>query len=830
MRTAASYTAAMQVAPSPAVPADTGLRIALPLLGWLAGTALQLQQPQLGSARGYVLTLGAAALLAAIGVLLQRRRRAAESPGARSAVVAITLAAALAAFAATGLRAGGRLADRLPAALEGQELVLTGVVAGLPQPDPQGVRFDFEPEQATLAGAVVRVPIRVSLYWGRGHDADELLLAPPPPISAGQRWRLPVRLKQPHGLRNPGGFDLELWLFERRIGATGSVRSGSGAAGAAQLLAAAVAHPVDRLRQRLRDAILLRVPQAGAAGVLAALAVGDQGAVDAADWALFRATGIAHLMSISGLHITMFAWLAGGAAGFAWRRSPRLALRWPAPLVARWCGVAAAGAYALLAGWGVPAQRTVLMLAVVAALRVGALRWPSLLVLLAAAFGVTLVDPWALLQPGFWLSFAAVAMLLVAAPQRAGEGRGLVPALRGALRTQAVASAGLTPLTLILFQQVAVLGFVANLIAIPLVTLLITPLALLGVGWPALWTPAAWLVDALLAALGWLAAWPWAVWSPPAAPVWAAAAALLGAALLLLPLPPRLRWLGLPLLLPLLLPPTERPPSGSFDLVVPDVGQGAAVLLRTRAHLLLYDAGPRYGLQADAGQRVLLPLLRARGENRIDLLVLSHRDTDHVGGAGSLLQGLDVRALLSSLEPQHPLRREPPPHRRCAAGQRWQWDGVAFEILHPPAGGDGAALSANARSCVLRVVAADGRSLVLTGDLDAAQEAALVRRAGAGLRAQLLLVPHHGSRSSSSAAFIAAVAPGTALVQAGYRNRFGHPAPEIQARYRDLGVELLRSDRCGAFSWPARGASRCEREVGRRYWHHQPALDTGPLP
>jgi competence protein ComEC len=502
-------------------------------------------------------------------------------------------------------------------------------------------------------------------------------------------------------------------------------------------------------------------------------------------------------------------------------------MRWlPAPLAARGCGVLAAAGYALLAGWGVPAQRTVLMLALVALLRSAGLRWPSLLVLLAAAAGVAVFDPWALLQPGFWLSFAAVALLMLSDAEAAGpavDRRGpqrLLRAARAGLRTQAIASLGLAPLTIVFFQQVAVVGFVANLVAIPLVTLLITPLALLGVLLPPLWTAAAWAVAALDRLLGALAALPWATFGAPAAPAWAVGLGLVGLAVLLLPLPWRLRGLGAPMLLPLLAPAPLPPAAGAVEVIVADVGQGSAVLVRTRRHLLVYDAGPRYAPEVDAGQRVLLPLLRARGEARIDRLVLSHRDVDHVGGAAALLAGVEVASIASSLEPGHPLRRAGVPHEPCAAGGRWQWDGVDFEWLHPLPGASGA--SPNALSCVLRVQAADGRSLLLAGDIEAAQEAALVARAGARLRAQVLVVPHHGSRTSSSEAFVQAVAPGTAVVQAGYRNRFGHPAPAVEARYAALGVELLRSDHCGAWTWTAEGSTRCEREAGARYWHHRP--------
>ena len=805
-------------------PPPTGVRIAAAALSWLLGTALQMQQAQLWADRWTLAGLGAG-----VALVLASRWRALRAAAAGLALLCLGLA--LAGFACAGWRASQRLADALPAALEGRDLQLDGVVAQMPQPGPQGTRFVFDVDAAWLDGQAVRVPARVALGWYRGFDGDVLLAAPPQALRAGQRWLLTARLRAPHGTLNPHGFDLELWLFEQGIRASGSVRSGPGAVN--RLLQERAGHPLERARQALRDAILLRVDDARAAGVLAALAVGDQAAIERDDWELFRRTGVAHLMSISGLHVTMFAWLAGLCIAALWRLSPRLMLACPVPPAARWGGVLAAGAYALLAGWGVPAQRTFWMLAALALLRSAGLRWPVPLVLLVAAVVVTLFDPWALLQPGFWLSFAAVALLMVSEPVRgarqgaAGSARRsqAVRALRQGLRSQWVASVGLAPLSMLFFQQVSIVGFVANLLAIPLITLAIVPLSLLGVAWPPLWQAAGLLVQALGSALGWLAGWPHGLWTAAAAPVWGMAAGLLGGALLVMPLPWRLRLLGLPLLLPLLAPPTLRPPPGEFEVVVADIGQGTAVLVRTRGHLMVYDAGPHYGPDTDAAQRALLPLLRARGERQVDLLVLSHRDIDHVGGAATLLQQLPVHALASSLEAGHALLSHGPPHRRCLAGQRWQWDGVTFEVLHPQPGDFRPSTAPNTLSCVLRVQAGSGNSLLLTGDIEAAQEAALVAQWGPALRSRLLLVPHHGSRTSSTEAFIGAVAPGTAVVQAGYGNRFGHPAPEVARRYRELGIELLRSDACGAWLLDARGATRCERQAAARYWHHR--VNTG---
>jgi competence protein ComEC len=806
---------------------DAAWRIALGALAWIGGTALQLQQAALWPGSVYAAGLLLAGFVAAAAAWWRWPTRGwlagpddpvgvQASPRGVEAFAVLVIALAATSFAATGLRAWLRLADALDPALEGRDLVVTGVVAELPRVSPIGTRFVFDVEAATLHGAPVQVPPRLWLGWFQGFDGEGLVGAPPADLRAGERWRLPLRLKAPHGTFNPHGFDLELWLFEQGIAATGTVRPG------AQRVGTTRANPVERLRQHLRDAILVRVADARAAGVLAALVVGDQAAIERDDWELFRATGVAHLMSISGLHVTMFAWLAGALIGRAWRWSPRLMLAWPAPQAARWGGLACAAAYALLAGWEVPAQRTVGMILVVVLLRSFGLRWPGLLVLLAAATAVVAGDPWALLQPGFWLSFVAVGLLMVSDAGREGPPRrGLLAHLREALRTQAVATVGLAPLSLVFFQQVSVVGFVANLAAIPLVTLLGTPLALLGMLVPPLWHVAAWVVQGLAAFLGALAQWPLATWNAGAAPAWGVAAGLAGGALLVAPLPWRLRAAGLPLLLALLVPAIERPPEGRFEAVQADIGQGTAVLVRTRSHLLVYDAGPQYSAEADAGARVLLPLLRARGERGVDRLVLSHRDTDHVGGAASLLAGLPVHASSTSLEAAHPLHARLPAHVRCAAGQGWQWDGVRFDVLHPEPEDYGRAPNKpNALSCVVKVTDSQGAALLLTGDIEAAQELGLVERRRPMLRSDWLAVPHHGSRTSSTPVFVDAVAPRVALVQAAYRSRFGHPAPDVEARWAGAGAAVVRSDRCGAVTRAADAALRCEREAARRYWHH----------
>ncbi len=792
------------------------------MVGFVAGSALQLQQPVLWRGAAYA-ALGIAGAGLLLAVFARTRWR-------RGILVAALLAGAACGGGLAGLRACLFMAGALDPAVEGRDLLLVGVVAQMPQRDEGGVRFRLDVESARWPAAVdagagpapPRVPARIALAWYRDEAADgEAEAGAAAPLHAGERWRFAVRLKAPHGRLNPHGFDQELRLWEQDVQATGYVRTGARDA-APQRLATTWRHPVERAREAVRDAVFARVADARQAGVIAALVTGDQAAIERADWEVFRATGVAHLMSISGLHVTMFAWLAAHAVGALWRRSARLMLRHPAPHAALVGGVLLAALYAVFSGWGVPSQRTVWMLAAASLLRLSGRRWPWPLVWLLIAAVVVAADPWALMQAGFWLSFAAVGILFTtgfARPEAAARA-GPAARLLAFLREQWVVTLALAPLGLLFFQQVSLVGLAANAVAIPWVTLVITPLAMLGSLAPPLWDLAAWAVRMLGLLLGWLAAWPWATVSVAAAPAWMAAAGVAGGVLLAMRLPWALRALGLPLLLPVLLWQAPRPAAGEFDVLAADVGQGNAVLVRTATHSLLYDAGPRFGPDSDAGQRVLVPLLRAFGE-RLDLLVLSHRDSDHTGGAAAVLAMQPQAALLSSIEAAHPLQALRPA-RRCEAGQRWHWDGVDFELLHPASEDYLSFTKPNAVSCVLRI--GNGRAAVLlAGDIERAQEAALVARAPA-LRADLLLVPHHGSKTSSSAALIEAAHARIALVQAGYRNRFGHPAPEVAARYAASGTRLVESARCGAARWrsEAPGALGCERAwENAHYWHHR---------
>ena len=792
---------------------------ALPALGWLLGLAWLQQCARLPTAaESLLLTLGFA-----VSCMLGWRWRSA---------FLMALAALLLAFTQGAWRADLRLSDGLPEAWEGRDVLLTGQVDSLPsatlgQGGTPGWRFQFELEQAHAGPSAQDPPLKLPRHLMLSVFGEPGAAAPD--VRAGEHWQWVARLKRPHGLMNPFAFDYELWMFEQDLRATGVVRPGS-----LQRLEAAPLGSLDAWRQRLRDALNRSVSDPNRAGVLAALSLGDQDAIAKSDWTLFRNVGVAHLLSVSGTHVTMFAWAAQFLVGWLWRRSARLCLFRPAPQVALWAGVMAALVYALFSGWGVPSQRTVWMLASLALLRSLGLRWPWPLFLLASAVIVTAIDPWAIGAAGFWLSFAAVGLLMASGGSPGGEGwRG---ALREGLRSQWIATLGLSPLSLLFFQQISVVGLAANLLAIPLVTFVIAPLSLIGAVVPWAWSLGDLCVRGLMAYLRWLDALPWAVWHLPVAPWWAQVSGLAGGALLVLPLPWRLRICGVALLLPLLWPAPLRPLPGEFVLLAADIGQGTAVLLQTAKHDMLFDTGPQYGPEADAGQRVLVPLLRGLGVMRLDMLMLSHRDSDHVGGAASIMQSLPVKELVSSLEEGHPLLSAGPPHRRCIQGERWAWDGVQFELLLPPAAQyDDPKLKSNAMSCVLRVSDAAGHSAMLAGDMEAPQELKMVEKyPAAALQSDLLMVPHHGSKTSSTDAMLNAVTPKLGVVQAGYRNRFGHPALPILARYQAHGIPVVTSPDCGALTWLSRDQSwTCQRQMAKRYWHSPPSQandeQQGPL-
>jgi competence protein ComEC len=704
-----------------------------------------------------------------------------------------------------------KLADRLAPELEGRDIEVVGAVAGLPAAGERGLRFEFEPEHAE-----VRLPSKMLLSWYRsphpGEMREEQSAILSAPVHPGERWRFTVRLRRPHGNANPHGFDYEAWLLERGIGATGYVRPRT-----SPLLLGkrnSLSDQIETVREAVRDRFKQVLGETPASGILAALAVGDQRAISAEEWRLFNRTGVTHLMSISGLHVTMVSGLFAWLAAWLWRRSAFLMLRMPARMAGALAAIAGALGYSLVAGFAVPAQRTFWMVTVVAlALCTGRIAAPARTLALALAV-VLVFDPWAVFAPGFWLSFGAVALIFfVATGEQSVAGQWL--------RVQWAITLGLAPAALFLFSQVSIVGPLANAVAIPLVSAVVTPLALLAAVLP--WDPllelAAWLLQWLLQFLEWCADLPAAVWQQHTPPLWSVLLALAGVAWLLAPRGLPWRATGLALMLPAVALPPPAPAPGEAWVTTLDVGQGLAVLVRTANRALLYDAGPAFGAEADSGERIIAPYLRATGIERLDAMVVTHNDADHSGGAASVVGNFEVDALLHSLPAGHPLPGMVAGAQRCAAGSSWEWDGVRFAVLHP-ANAAARAKKSNDLSCVLKVTAG-GRSMLLTGDIEKPAEGELTGRDAAVLESDVLLTPHHGSKTSSTQEFLAAVRASTAVIPVGYRNRFGHPNAEVAERYRNAGIELWRTDLEGAVTVHLANGNltiRSERRETRRYW------------
>jgi len=690
----------------------------------------------------------------------------------------------------------------LPLSLDGQTISVTGEIVSIPQDKPQRSRFDFQIHEIDGGQAVWRSRVRLSWY------------RPQQKLYAGQRWQLKIKLKPAHGFANPGGLDYEAWLFSKGIAATGYVRQAS----TARLLGQSPT--LHSFRQLLSDRILHAVPDSEHVGLLVALITGDRQHIKQRQWQVMTRTGTVHLMAISGLHIGLIYGLFFWLGRALWRSSARLCLIRPAQDVAVISGLIAALLYAAMAGFAIPTQRALIMITVVVAAILSRRMTSPIDVLQAALLVVLLIDPLAILSIGFWLSFAAVAVILLAMDRTPQSSQ-----WRQLFQIQWVLALGLLPLTSLFFSQVSVVAPLMNIIAVSWVGLLVVPLSLAGALLaslsPFLGGLVLGLADTLMQWL-WLLLLPasnspYAVLHPANPTIWVMLCALVGLALVLFHRLNAYRIGGLLLLAPLLISASSPVDRDEFQVDILDVGQGLSVVVRTARHTLLYDTGFSNDSGFDVGQRVILPYLWHEGIRELDHVVLSHDDRDHVGGYGSIRREMPVRKLTAM--PGSRYLAGPDSVNACRAGDRWQWDGVSFEFLHPDTNVE---TSENNRSCVLKV-SAPGGSVLLTGDIEKAVEQKLIANIRHQLQADVLLAPHHGSATSSSREFIDSVQPDEVVYSAGFRNRFGFPKPQVTARYLRSGVEQWTTANTGMIRYRFRDqAGSYERSIyrqdRRRFW------------
>ncbi|KLD65906.1 DNA internalization-related competence protein ComEC/Rec2 [Dyella japonica] len=674
-------------------------------------------------------------------------------------------------------RGGAAMDARLPREREGQDITVVGHVADLPLLGNDATGFLLDLEHAAVGGTPLPLHGRVRVNWYRNA----------PEIRPCSRWRLSLRLKRPRGLLNPGGADGERSALERHIVAVGYVREG-----ADNTSLESTGFCINRVRAAISRAIAVRVGDAHDAALLQTFSVGDTRGLSQHDWEVARANGIPHLIAISGFHVGVAALFGVWLARLVYLLVPRCGRRLPRVQAQAVAAMVVAAVYSALAGFGLPTVRTLLMIAIVALARCSRRHPTGAQTLSLALLVVLLVDPLSMLSAGFWLSFIGVAFLMLSLSIR---GKGLRGFLHELSAGQLVMTLSLLPLTMWFFGEASLVGALSNLIAVPFVSFVIVPAALIGMISLAICPPlaqpvfaaAAWLAHAQWWLLERMATWPGAHWYLPEVSGWALVLATLGALWLFVPRGVPMRWLGGLLFLPLLFPSRTLPTQGGFQLWMLDVGQGLSVVIRTEHHALVYDAGARYPSDFDLGEAAVLPSLHALGIRQLDLIVASHADNDHAGGMPAVAAAFPAAERISG-EPE----RLPIPMAACEVGKTWQWDGVSLRVL--ASGGSGS--PANDRSCVLLVEGRGGRAL-LTGDITAAVEPTVAASLPPG-PPLVITVPHHGSKTSSSAAFIQASAPALALVSAGWRNRFHHPSAVVIKRYDEAGVPWLNTATAGA--------------------------------
>lgn len=711
-----------------------------------------------------------------------------------------------------------KLADRLEPELIRQPLVLTGSIVELPRHENKNWRFVFEPDSARLEGETVSVPSRIRLGW---YKTDTQL-------SSAQRWQLQVKLKPATGLQNPGLFDFERWLFQRGIGARGYVVTSKNN----RLLDHLMGHSVfDRLREHIRQSLTSYSEYPDAVALVLALTVGDKSYISPGSWETFRVLGINHLVAISGLHVGMIVLLTYWMAGRLWRLSVRVCEWIPAPLIQAVAGVVAAFLYAGMAGFSLPTQRAMVMISVVLLAKIFLVNLQPFRQLAIAVFVVLLWDPLAIIAPGFWLSFMAVTAIFMSIgdqsdrrekPDKNTKIQDWLVKVRQLVVMQWSITLLLLPFSLLFFNQVSVVSPLANLLLIPVFSFFIVPLSLLltllnqldhGLV-ESLFRQYLDVVEWLLLFLEQLAVYDWFVFQT-------AEISLYRFAMLLLPVFVwylgnfRFRkFLAIVILVAALFFPQAKRAENLLFVTVLDIGQGTSVLLEAAGKILLYDLGPRYGNGNSATLSVVVPFLKNRGIKSIDMLVISHSDSDHAGDLPGFLGEIHVEKLVAG-ERLEVFRQ----HDLCRSGQKWKWQQTVFEFLSP----DRHPAKDNNASCVLRVEHGENH-LLLTGDMEKTVERRLLKGDWQKLEAEVVLVPHHGSKSSSTPEFVKAVDARYVINTSGYLNRYGFPKEIVKNRWLKNGAEFLNTGELGALELiigtRVNGISfQTFRQKYAKYWH-----------
>lgn len=703
----------------------------------------------------------------------------------------------------------------LPDSFEGKTLTAIGYIASIPATSEQMTSFQFAVQTLQFENTIFREKSLVHLNW-RGSKYDNL----PQKLHAGDQWQLSVRLKKVYGTMNPGGFDYEAHALQEGIRANGYVLAKNKADN--QLLNQhKYSYFLTRAREYLKTKIEKNLPLTSTSPWIVALVLGERNNISAENWEILRNTGTNHLMAIAGLHVGIMSGLAFAIVSWAWRRRSFLALRLPAQHAGSIAALIMALLYSALAGFSLPTQRACIMLSVflgVVLLRRKILSWHAWSVALMI---VLLLNPLNVLTESFWLSFGAVAFIIYGVSGR------LAPT--GIWwkwgRIQWVIAVGLIPLSIWLFQQCSIISFVANSIAIPWVGFLVVPLSLLGaflllfsvkLGSLILIT-ADKILSILWIILTWFSHVSWGSWYQVMPSYWILIASCIGVIVLLCPAGFPGRYLGFIGLLPLFFYKASVPKIGDIEFTLLDVGQGLSAVVQTHNHVLVFDAGPKLGPNFDMGESVVVPFLRARGVRKVDMLVVSHGDNDHIGGAPAILK----RFIVNSVKTSVPEKLPTPQTSFCLRGEKWRWDQVDFQFLYPTK--DNLGLDNNS-SCVLRVTSGN-HHILLAGDIEKYAENNLVDEQLASLPADILVAPHHGSKTSAVIEFLTAVHPKYILFPTGYRNRYHFPHAVVLEKYTELGSIKINTVQAGAIDFKVNAAGEIlqpalYRMTHRYYWNN----------